>query len=204
MPSPALFAGSDLEFVDVLCHKLSTRLEAQTDRSFDCTPVEVERLDYRPAGEGAVHLSFRVDVSDGSEARTGCLLLPYKEAVTLGSHLLMLNERAVRANRRLEEPDETMKDALRELNHVVAGAIDAVLCLVTYGRLRASSGGPQGVRAGVRPAFAYAEGDPLLVASARARIGDYPPFELLLMLPPPEAVIVERSGGAQDYARSAG
>ena len=204
MPFPALFDGSDLDFVDVLCHKLSTRLEAQTDRPFECTPVEVQRQSHRPVGEGSVHLSFRIKVSDGCETRTGCLLVPYREAVTLGGNLLMLSDRAVRATRLLDEPDETMKDALREVNHVIAGAIDSVLCLVTYGRLRARSGGPQGVRAGVRPAFPYVEGDPLMVTYVRARIEDFPPFEMFLVLPPPESVVAQGPDHAQDYAASAG
>ena len=39
------------------------------------------------------------------------------------------------------------------------------------------------MRAGVRPAFPYREGDPLIVGRAMASLHTYPPFEMILMMP---------------------
>jgi hypothetical protein len=39
------------------------------------------------------------------------------------------------------------------------------------------------VRAGVRPALGYVEGDELVVARGRARVHHFEPFEMILMLP---------------------
>ena len=46
------------------------------------------------------------------------------------------------------------------------------------------SEGCQGVRADVRPAFPYEEGSELIVARVGACFDPFPPFELILMLPP--------------------
>jgi hypothetical protein len=39
------------------------------------------------------------------------------------------------------------------------------------------------VRAGVRPALCYVEGEELVVARARVRVHHFEPFEMILMLP---------------------
>ena len=46
------------------------------------------------------------------------------------------------------------------------------------------SEGCQGVKPNVRPALAYSEGSPLVVARAKLRVHSWPAAESLLILPP--------------------
>ena len=39
------------------------------------------------------------------------------------------------------------------------------------------------VRADVRPALVYTEGEPLIVGRAKVTIGDYEPTEMIVMIP---------------------
>ena len=64
------------------------------------------------------------------------------------------------------------------------GGVDACLRSLFDGDVTARFGGCQGVRAGVRPAMPYEEGEPLLVARGEGRIGDFPAFPFLMLLPP--------------------
>jgi hypothetical protein len=58
------------------------------------------------------------------------------------------------------------------------------------------SDGCQGVRADVRPALSYREGQPLLVARARARVHHFEPCELILVLPALEGIEAAESPSA--------
>ena len=49
--------------------------------------------------------------------------------------------------------------------------------------VQVGSEGCQGVKPDVRPALEYIEGDELVLGRAEAQIGDFDPFEMLLMIP---------------------
>jgi len=178
-------ADSDAEFVAAICARVTRSLEGLLERGFALWPRRVERRDRRVAGRRAVHLAFRlrfVDAATGS-VREGCLLLPWEEAAALAARSLMLGERTVAAFRKLRRPDETTKEALRDLNVLLAGAVDRALASFTFGRLSCVAFGPQGVRPGVRPAFEHVEGEELIVARVEACCEGSEPFEVVWMLP---------------------
>ncbi len=152
------------------------------DQPFVAEGVRTERVARRAAGEGSVHISFKLAVSGPRGGGEGCFLLPLREALTLAALLMLSPEDEVLAVREAAAPDHVAKDALLEIGNFIACACDGVL----RERGRHSTilpAGCQGVRADVRPALDYREGESLLVVRARARIGAFEPFELLAMLP---------------------
>lgn len=149
----------------------------------------VEEQAERAAGADKVHISFRLRFRDqripgAPTDRWGTLLLPLAEAVSLACSLLMVPDEAVATHRRSVNLDETTKDAVMEVGNFVGGGVDACLRSLFDGDVTARFGGCQGVRAGVRPAMPYEEGEPLLVARGEGRIGDFPAFPFLMLLPP--------------------
>jgi hypothetical protein len=101
--------------------------------------------------------------------------------------MMMMSDEAAARERHRTELDAPFKEALLEVGKFLAGACDSVLRSALSEETTARSEGCQGVRANVRPALSYREGDPLLVARARARVHQFEPFELILMLPSPQA-----------------
>ena len=149
----------------------------------------VEEQAERAAGADKVHISFRLRFRDqripgAPTDRWGTLLLPLAEAVSLACSLLMVPDEAVATHRRSVNLDETTKDAVMEVGNFVGGGVDACLRSLFDGDVTARFGGCQGVRAGVRPAMPYEEGEPLVVVRGEGRIGDFPAFPFLLLLPP--------------------
>jgi hypothetical protein len=163
--------------------RMATDLSMIIDREFVVEDVRVERRTQRPAGAGGVHISFKLGIDVGGESRQGCLLVPLPEAVALAGFMMMLPNEAVSTERHRTELDGPFKEALLEVGKFLAGACDSVLRPALSVGSTTRSDGCQGVRASVRPALSYAEGDALLVARARARVHDFEPFELILMLP---------------------
>ncbi len=183
---------SDRSLVEALCARLADRLTALCDLPVALRPLVVERRGARAVGLDEVHLAFRFEVrGDDGGRREGCALLPYRDAATLAGAHRMLGEEALQALRLLDRPDEAQKDVLRELNRVVAGALDKQLAQATGGRLSARATRPQGVRADVPPAIRLDPDERLLTAFVEARLGDLPAFELLWLLPPPDDVVAE-------------
>jgi hypothetical protein len=90
---------------------------------------------------------------------------------------------AVGRERTRTELDGPFKEALLEVGKFLAGACDSVLRRALSEECATRSDGCQGVRADVRPALSYTEGQPLLVARARARVHDFEACELILVLP---------------------
>jgi len=153
------------------------------DRSFSVSGSKVERIDRRAAGSGRVHISFKLRFEVDGDERYGALLVPLPDAIALACYLMMMPDDAVADRRGDVELDQSTKDAILEVGNFVGGAVDAVLREVHGGDVRAKSAGCQGVRAGVRPAFPYVEGTELTLASGTARLHEFQPFEILLMLP---------------------
>lgn len=154
-----------------------------TDHELSVVAVEGSKRDHRPAGEGGVHISFKLGFRGGEARGEGCLLLPLPEAAALADFLMMVPEEAVAAGRQRQTLDSSTKDAMLELGNFVAAAVAAAAeeLGVPLGEVR--SEGCQGVRAGVRPALDYEEGARLLVGRARMRLAAFPEFEALLLLP---------------------
>jgi hypothetical protein len=145
--------------------------------------VTVEKIDARVAGKGVVHIAFKLRFERAVDALYGALLVPLPDALALAGCLTMMPDDQVALQRKATELDAGMKDAIVELGNFVAGAVDAVMRESRANIARARSAGCQGVRADVRPAFPYTEGQELVLVRATARLHEFEPFELLLMLP---------------------
>jgi hypothetical protein len=153
------------------------------DRDVHLEEVHEERRRQRAVGYGQVHISFKLGIEVGDEVRQGCLLVPLPDAVSLAAYVMMLPDDVVAGERARTELDAPFKEALLEIGKFIAGACDSVLRRVLPDDCVTRSGGCQGVRAGVRPALCYVEGEELVVARARVRVHHFEPFEMILMLP---------------------
>jgi hypothetical protein len=177
-PRPAI---DEHELVHDILGRMATDLGLLLDRELELTGLVLESATRRPAGKERVHISFKLAIEAGEEGEQGCLLVPLPDAVALAAYLMMKEDEEVRAERARQELDEPYKEALLELAKILANACHAVLGRVLPAHTR--SAGCQGVRADVRPALEYREGDRLLVARAKARLAEFEPFELILVLP---------------------
>lgn len=150
----------------------------------DLDDVRIERVQSRPAGPGQVHISFKLGFqAQDYRVDYGALLVPLPEAITMACLILMMPDETVMARRKEPTLDSTLKDAMLEIGNMIGGATNTAVAESGYLSWTARSVGCQGVRAGVRPAFPYEEGHELVVARARAKVGHFPEFELLLILP---------------------
>ena len=163
--------------------RMATDLSMIMDREFVVEDAQVERRTQRPVGGSQVHLSFKLGIEVGGWSRQGCLLVPLPDAIALAAFLMMLPDGEVAQERHRTELDGPFKEALLEVGKFLAGACDSVLRPALPLESTTRSDGCQGVRANVRPALSYSEGDELLVVRARARVHDFEPFELILTLP---------------------
>jgi hypothetical protein len=163
----------------------STAIEGLADATdLDLVALRIRGANVRrrPAGAGAVHVSFRFSVALAGRERQGCLLLPLPEALALAAGFFFQPEELVLRAREHAAPDTTEKEALLELANVVAASLERALSAFVP-EVRVTSAGCQGVREGVRPRLVYREGDELWVASIVARLEEYDGFAALLVLP---------------------
>jgi len=179
-PEPVI---DELRLAEILLARAAADLSMIVDRELEFGSVRLEHAAQRPAGEGQVHISFKLALQRDGNAWPGCLLVPLPDALALAGFMMMMNDEAVARERARTELDGPFKEALLEVGKYVAGAADAVLRQSLPEGIAVRSDGCQGVRADVRPALEYREGDPLTVARASARIHDFEPFELILVLP---------------------
>lgn len=181
----SLTAIHDRRLVERLFDRVVATFSAMGGK-LDVQDLEVRRETTRPAGEGKIHISFRIAFRFGEERGQGCLLMPLPDAATMAGVLMMLPASSVDEWRESQDLEESAKDAVMEVGNLIGGAFHAVLEDVIE-KARARFAGCQGVRPGVRPAFPYEEGTELLVARASGRVGEFPRFPLLFMMPvPPE------------------
>lgn len=171
--------------VEEVLARVASDLSMITDREFVVQDVTSELASARIAGEGAVHISFKLgfEGKDGGKDH-GCILVPLPEAISLAGFLMMMPDDGVTKRRGDTNLDEAMKDAMLEVANFVAGAADAAVREALSVPVKVRSEGCQGVRADVRPALVYDEGAPLVVARAKARIHKYDEFTLLAIVPP--------------------
>lgn len=174
---------TDLELAEEMLHRVASDLSMITDRTITTAAIEVSRRNRRPAGEGVIHVSFKLGVGTETRASQGCLLVPLPEAIAIASYLMMVPDEIVAAKRAEVALDSSTKDALLEVGNFVATAANTAVQALGLEHLSVRSDGCQGVRADVRPALEYVEGDELLVGEATAEIDGYPAFKLLLVLP---------------------
>jgi len=186
---PAL---DETELTRCILERMAADLSLVLDRELELADFTLESVTQRPAGKEQVHISFKLSIEGGAGGEQGCLLVPLPEAVALAGYLMMKEDHEVRDERAREDLDGPYKEALLELAKVLASACHAVLGRVLPASTR--SGGCQGVRADVRPALDYVEGDRLLVARVRARVAEFEPFELILVLPDPARLLESVSG----------
>lgn len=173
----------DLQLAGSILARAAADLSMIIDRELELGSVRLEHVVRRPAGQGQVHISFKLALQREGATWQGCLLVPLPDAVALAGFMMMMNDEAVARERARTELDGPFKEALLEVGKYVAGACDAVLRQTLPEGIAVRSDGCQGVRADVRPALEYREGDPLAVARVQARLHDFEPFELILVLP---------------------
>jgi hypothetical protein len=174
----------EARLANALLRRAIEDLTTVIDRPFSVQEPHVARVDRRAAGEGAVHISFKWEFLCDGKGRHGALLMPLPEAISLACYLMMVPDEGVAEHRKEKDLDRSLKDAMLEIGNFIGGAADAALrALYPKGSVSARSRGCQGVRAGVRPAFPYQEGDPLLLVRAKAQIHQFKEFELLAMVP---------------------
>jgi hypothetical protein len=181
------------ELTRCILARMATDLSLLLERELELGEPVLESVTRRPAGKDRVHIAFKLAIESGAEGEQGCLLVPLPEAVALAGYLMMKEDDEVRSERARASLDGPTKEALLELAKVLASACHAVLGRVLPASTR--SGGCQGVRANVRPALAYREGDRLLVARVQARLAEFEPFELILVLPDPARLLESISAG---------
>jgi hypothetical protein len=179
----AVAALVPLQAVTEIFERITSDLSMLADRELGVQSLTVERHTGRPAGGGRIHVSFRFGAEEGERLHHGTLLMPLPDAITLASFLMMLPDSAVRERRERASLDDSLKDALLEIGNFVGGAVDAALRAVETPITRVRFEGCQGVRAGVRPALVYTEGEPLVVGRAKVTIGDYEPSEMIVIIP---------------------
>ena len=189
-------AMGELELATGILGRVAADLSMIVDRELEVEDVRVERQTQRPVGRARVHISFKLNIQLDGEASQGCLLVPLPDAITLAAYMMMLPEEAVAQERHRTVLDGPFKEALLEVGKFVAGACDSVLRQALSEECTTRSDGCQGVRADVRPALSYREGQTLLVARARARVHEFEPFELILALPHPDGVETAESPSA--------
>jgi hypothetical protein len=175
----------DATLIDTILERVGQSLEAIMGCGLGHEGLTVTREKARPAGKGMIHVSFRLGFRhDGGATLHGALLVPLPEAITMACLLLMLPEEAVASRRSEAALDPSLKDAMFEIANLVGSACNAALAALGAAGWSACSEGCQGVRADVRPAFPYAEGGELVVGRATTSLAPFPPFELILIVPP--------------------
>jgi hypothetical protein len=178
---------NDVEFFARLFQSISADLAMIMDAEVRFAKPEVSREEARVAGLGRVHVSFRFLVHHDGLERHGSVLVPLPDAITLAGHLMMMDSDDLQQARQLTELDRPMKEAMLEVGNFIAGAVDAVIRTWYPNGATCRSVGCQGVRADVRPAFPYREGDELAVGRTQAEVAGNPPYTLIVQLPPPPA-----------------
>lgn len=178
-----VLAKEDLALAEGVLERVATDVAMITDHEFVIESVATERVRERTHGRGKVHISFKQAYQVRGETRHGCVLVPLPDAMCLAGYLMMVPDEAVKKRRDDKEPDQMTKDALLEMANFVGAAVDGALREGLGIGVTVRSEGCQGVRANVRPAFPYEEGDPLLSVTARAKIHDFPAFDMIVMVP---------------------
>ncbi len=176
-------AVQSTQVLEEVLQRIASDLSMIADRELVIGSVECEDLDYRPAGLGQIHISFRLGFKRSEEWFAGCLLMPLPDAICLSGCLLMLPEEEIVGMRDQTTLDGPPKEAILEVGNFLSSATDAGLKSVGIEDVKVVFDGCQGVRPDIRPAMAYDEGAVLHVARAKATLRDFPEQTYLLLLP---------------------
>lgn len=174
---------TDQQQIDEIFQRIAGDLSMIADRELKVQKSEVQRTAARVAGAKCVHISFKLGFQHAGQITHGSLLVPLPDAIALASYLMMMPDDGVKSKRNLTTLDSGTKDAILEIGNFIGGAADAALRSIGIDDIRVRSESCQGVKANVRPAFAYTEGTPLIVGRAKAQLHTWPAFEMILMLP---------------------
>jgi len=176
---------SDSDFTEQILTRICDDMGMMLDRDMPFGEVATTRETSRLAGKGVIHISFKLGFSCKKSGKRGhgAMLVPLAEAIAMAGFLMMTPDGTIEQNRKLKAPDDSGKDAMMELSNLIGGGIDAVLRETHNSQWSVRSLGCQGVKAGVRPAFPYEEGDELITAVMETQIAEFKPFKLILMLP---------------------
>ncbi len=176
---------TDASWTEMILTRVCEDLTMMLDHELPVGEIATQRASTRPAGKGGVHVSFKFGLKRTGDGRTlhGALLAPLPDAMAMASYLMMASALAVVDSRAVTMPDESAKEGLLEIASLVATAIDGAVRESHDGEWTAHTLGCQGVKAGVRPALSYNEGDSLVTATMTTQVGQFEPFELLLILP---------------------
>jgi hypothetical protein len=174
---------TDQQQIDEILQRVAGDLSMIADRALKLQPAQVQRASARVAGQAGVQISFKLGFQQAGRVLHGALLVPLPDAQALAAYLMMLPEESVQAKRAQTTLDSVSKEALLEIGNFIGGAADAALRSLGLEQLRVRSESCQGVKPGVRPAFAHAEGATLIVGRAQAQLGQWPSSEWILQLP---------------------
>ncbi|MFT5049444.1 MAG: hypothetical protein ACI8QZ_000837 [Chlamydiales bacterium] len=183
MTSTEACTASETQTIEEVLYRIASDLSLLADHDIEIQSIEAERWERRPVGSGGIHISFKMTIRHLGGQAEGCLLLPLAEGITLAKYLMMAEDEEVEEQRARQTLDRGAKDAMLELAKFIASAAGSALGELPSAEFEVESDGCQGVRAGVRPALKYNEGDTLIVGRVRAAIHDFPEFEALLILP---------------------
>lgn len=163
--------------------RIAADLSMLTDRRVRLDAGVARRCSSKPAASHGVHIAFKLLFDWRGQQLHGALLLPLPEAISLAGYLLMQPEEAVAAKRAQTSLDQATKDAMLEIANFIGGATDGALRLHFPNGLSVRARGCQGLRADQPPAFPFQAGEQLIEGRGTGRIGDSPPFDVLLILP---------------------
>lgn len=153
------------------------------DHQVKIESASVQRCKEKPSGRKYVHIAFKLSFEWRGKTLYGALLVPLPDAISLACFLLTVPDEAVALKRKLTELDKLTKDAMLEIANFIGGATDGALRLRFPQGLAVRSLGCQGLREEQPPAFPFPADEELIVGRAKARIGDYPVFNLILIMP---------------------
>jgi len=187
---------NDQQQIDEIFQRIAGDLSMIADRELKIQKAEVQRASARTSGAKQVHISFKLGFQHAGQILHGSLLIPLPDAIALASYLMMMPDDGVKAKRNLATLDGGMKDAMLEIGNFIGGAADAALRSIGLSEIRVRSESCQGVKANVRPAFAYTDGTPLVIGRAKAQLHSWPAFEVILMLPVLEPVAAASAASA--------
>jgi hypothetical protein len=176
--------ATDAQFLATLFERIASDLAMIIDREFTVKNVHGERMRKRAEGKGKTHVSFKLAFKRGESTGHGCVLIPLPDAITVAAYLMMVQDDGVKSHRMLSSLDMLTKDAMLEVGNFIGGAFDAIVRAQGENGASAKSEGCQGVRANVRPALEYKEGEELVIGHAQAQIHSFPAFEMIAIVPP--------------------
>jgi len=176
-------SADEVRLAEECVHKIAGDLSMLAERSLVVLSIAVEKHGRRPVAARRVHVSFKFGIEHAQAVRHGCVLVPLPDALALAGCLMMLGDDEVALQRVRPAPDAALRDALVDVDALMARSIELALASVGLSRMRTGPESCQGVRADARPALDHAEGDELVVATGLVQLHVWPPFELTVVLP---------------------